>query len=229
MHELIETRFVATPEKGEVSAILLRPQNANANTLLVLGHGAGAGMRHANMENIAQNMASEGIATFRYQFPYMERGGGRDSEKVSLATIRSAVNTARELVPDLPLLAGGHSFGGRMTYLAAAEADLPNVEGIIFCSFPLHAPGREGVERAEKLKEVNVPMLFLSGTRDTFAKRELLENVVSSLNSKASLHWLDTMNHGYKILKRTRVSKEDVFAEMARIARGWINQKYSLT
>ena len=134
-------KFEAHPDKGEVSALLLHPQDATH--LLVLGHGAGAGMTHANMESIAQAMAEQRVATFRYQFPYMERGGGRDAVKVSLATVRNAAKKAAELVPDLPLLAGGHSFGGRMTSLTAAEEALPGVKALLFFSFPLHAQANQ--------------------------------------------------------------------------------------
>jgi predicted alpha/beta-hydrolase family hydrolase len=218
--QTLETRFVATPEKGEVSAILVRPQNAKA--LLVLGHGAGAGMRHRHLDAIAQALAEVDIATFRYHFPYMEKGGGRGSQKVDLPTIRSAVQAARELAPDLPLFAGGHSYGGRMTYLAAAESPLPEVKGLIFFSFPLHAPGKPGVERAAGLKDVTVPMLFLSGNRDIFAKPELLEPLLNELEL-ASLHWLETGNHGYKILKRSRQNPMDIYEEAAEVANRWIN------
>ncbi|MEO0469154.1 MAG: alpha/beta family hydrolase [Bacteroidota bacterium] len=218
----IESTFWATPEKGEVSALWLEPEHAKA--ALVLGHGAGAGMLHPNMDNIAHHFAAVGIASLRYQFPYMERGGGRDSEKVSLATVRAAVGHAKRYAGNLPIFAGGHSFGGRMTYLTAAE-ELPEVQGLIFCSFPLHAPGKPGVERAAKLMQVSVPMLFLSGDRDTFAKRELMDPLIDSLGEKATIHWIHTMNHGYKILKRTRTSEESVFEEMARLAQAWIDQQ----
>lgn len=219
-HEAIESKFVATAEKGHVSSLLIRPPEAQ--WLLVLGHGAGAGMRHRNMETIAQCLADAGMATFRYQFPYMERGGGgRDAKAVTLATIRAAVAAAHRADDDLPLLAGGHSFGGRMTSVAAAEAPLDPVRGLVFFAFPLHAPGRPGTERAAHLADISVPMLFLSGTRDTLAQRDLLQSVCDPLKDRATLHWLDTANHGYKILKRTRQSDEDVFVEMARVATAW--------
>ena len=203
--------------------MLLKPENSRA--LLVLGHGAGAGMEHTNMENIAQNMANNGIATLRYQFPYMERGGGRDAVKVSLATVESAVKFAQSLEPDLPLLAGGHSFGGRMTSLASAEGMLRPVKGLIFCSFPLHAPGRPGIERAGHLPDIPVPMLFLSGDRDTFLTLDLFMPLLEEIKDKATLHLLETGNHGYKILKRTRTNPEDIFAEMGRVAGEWVGEK----
>src|SRR5437764_6441458 len=135
---LKELKFLATPEKGEVSALLVRPEDATH--LLVLGHGASTNMRHATLQTIAERMADAGIATFRYNFPYMEHGKGRDSREVCTATVRSAVAAAHAAAPDLPLLAGGHSFGGRMTSMAASEAPLTGIRGLVFCSFPLHPP-----------------------------------------------------------------------------------------
>lgn len=213
-------RFEATPEKGEVSALLIRPENARA--LLVFGHGAGAGMTHANMEHIAQAMGRHGIATFRYNFVYMEHGKGRGSQKVSVATVASAVKKARALAPDLPCFVGGHSYGGRMSTHAAAEGLLPEIKGLIFGSFPLHAPGKEGISRAAHLADIGLPMLFLSGDRDTFAKPKLLHEVVDPLPD-AKIHWLETGNHGYKILKRTRQNPEDIFEEMGRVAAEWVD------
>lgn len=212
-------RFEATPEKGEVSALLIRP--ATAKGLLVFGHGAGAGMTHANMEGICQGMARHGIASFRYNFPYMEQGRGRGSQKVNVATVVSAFEQARSLAPDLPCFVGGHSYGGRMSSHAAAEGLLKGLQGLIFGSFPLHAPGKAGIDRAAHLADIGLPMLFLSGDRDTFAKPELLHQVVDPL-PKADIHWLETGNHGYKILKRTRQNPEDIFDEMGRVAAAWI-------
>jgi uncharacterized protein len=214
-----EMKFRATPEKGEVSALLMRPENATH--LLVPGHGASTNMRHATMQAIAESLAERGIATFRYNFPYSENGRGRDSAAVCVATVRAAVAAAHEAAPDLPLLAGGHSFGGRMTSTAQSEAPLDNVVGLVFFSFPLHLPGRPDTKRAAHLAEISVPMLFLSGTRDELATLELLKPTVDSLGQRATLHLIDTANHSYEILKRSRVSDEDVFAEMARVVRGW--------
>lgn len=214
--------FPVTPEKGEVSALLLRPENPTQ--LLVLGHGASTNMRHATMQAIAEALAEQGIATFRYNFPYSENGRGRDSNEVCVATVRAAVAAASKVAPDLPLLAGGHSFGGRMTSTAQSEAPLDGVVGLVFFSYPLHLPGRPDTKRAEHLANINVPMLFLSGTRDELAHLDLLEPVVKSLGKGATLHKLDTANHSYKILKKTRTSSEDVFAEMARTVQAWIEQ-----
>jgi uncharacterized protein len=218
-HKTTELKFVATPEKGEVSALLLRPKAATH--LLVLGHGASTNMRHATLQAIADSLAEAGIATFRYNFPYSESGKGRDSQAVCTATVRSAVEAARKSAPGLPLLAGGHSFGGRMTSTAASERPIDGVRGLIFFSFPLHQPGKPATKRAEHLDAVTVPMLFLSGTRDELATMELLEPVCKKLGRRATLHRLDTADHGYKILKRSRQGDEDVFAEMARIVRSW--------
>ena len=217
---MTESKFLAHPDKGEVSSLLLRPEGADH--LLILGHGAGAGMRHASMEQIAERLAEQRIATFRYQFPFRERGGGRDSLKVSLATVEAAVKAGHEAAPDLPLMAGGHSFGGRMTSLAAAEGRLDLVKRLVFFGFPLHAPGKPSDHRAEHLPDIQQDMLFLTGTRDTLTQLELFQPVIDRLGEKATLHLLDTANHGYKILKRTRVSQEDIFVEMARVVREWV-------
>jgi predicted alpha/beta-hydrolase family hydrolase len=222
-HEARELRFLATPEKGEVSALLVRP--ADASHLLVLGHGASTNMRHANLQTIAERMADVGIATFRYNFPYMEHGTGRDSQAVCTATVRSAVAAAHKSAPDLPILAGGHSFGGRMTSTAAAESPLDGVTGLVFFAFPLHQPGKPDTKRADHLGAVTIPMLFLSGTRDELADMDLLKPVCQKLGNLATLHPLDTADHGFKTLKRSRTSEEDVFVEMARVVREWASKR----
>ena len=218
-HKAKELKFLATPEKGEVSALLIRP--SDATHLLVLGHGASTNMRHANLQTIAERLADVGIATFRYNFPYMEHGTGRDSQAVCTATARSSVAAAHKAAGDLPLLAGGHSFGGRMTSTAASESPLDGVQGLVFFSFPLHQPGKPETKRAEHLSSVTVPMLFLSGTRDELADLELLKPVCKKLGKRATLHLLDTADHGFRVLKRSRKSAEDVFVEMARVVREW--------
>jgi predicted alpha/beta-hydrolase family hydrolase len=218
-----ERTFLATPEKGEVSALLVRPEGAGH--LLVLGHGASTTMRHATLKAIAERLADEGIATFRYNFPYAEHGKGRDSQATCTETVRAAVAAARGAAPDLPLLAGGHSFGGRMTSTAAAEAPLDGVRGLVFFSFPLHQPGTPDIKRAEHLAAVRVPMLFLSGTRDELAAMDLLRPVCERLGGRATLHAVDTADHGYKVLKRSREGGEDVFVEMARVVRAWASRR----
>src|SRR5262247_369784 len=214
-----EEKNLSTTEKGEGSAPPLRP--ADASHMLVLGHGASANMRHATLHTIAERMADASLATFRYNFPYMEHGAGRDSQEVCTATVRSAVAAAHKAAPDLHLLAGGHSFGGRMTSTAASEAPLENVDGLVFFSFPLHQPGKPDTKRADHLSAVMVPMLFLSGTRDEMANVDLLQPVCKKLGNRATLHLLDTADHGFRILKRSRKSEEDVFVEMARVIKGW--------
>ncbi len=217
--ETKELKFLATPEKGDVSALLIRPKDATS--LLVLGHGASTNMRHATLQSIAERLSNVGVATFRYNFPYSENGKGRDSQAVCTATVRSAVKAAIEAAPGLPLLAGGHSFGGRMTSMAASESPLEGVRGLVFFSFPLHPAGQPGTERADHLASVSVPMLFLSGSRDELADLNLLRPVCERLGERATLHVLDTADHGYKILKKSRASDEDVFTEMARVLRDW--------
>lgn len=198
----------------------MRPDGATH--LLVLGHGASTNMRHATMQSIADALAQQKIATFRYNFPYSEKGGGRNSQEVCVETIRNAVKAAKEAAPDLILLAGGHSFGGRMTTTAQSEQPLENVKGLVLFSFPLHLPGRPDTKRAEHLASVKIPMLFLSGTRDELATLDLLEPTIEKLRKRATLHKIDTANHSYKILKKMRASDEDVFAEMARVLKEWI-------
>lgn len=220
-YEAIESKFIATAEKGEVSSLLMRPDNAK--WLLVLGHGAGTNMRHTTLQTIAERLADIGIATFRYQFPYMERGGGgREAQAVALATVRAAVAAAHEAAGDVSILVGGHSYSGRMASLTAAEAPIEQVRGLVFFAFPLHPAGREGIERAEHLDDVTVPMLFLSGTRDKLAVLDLLVPVCEELGNNATLHLLDTADHGFKVLKRSRKTEEDVFVEMARVLSEWI-------
>ncbi len=215
-----EIKFLATPDKGEVSALLMLPPNTEI--LLVLGHGASSNMHTPLLQSIAEALAEQKVATFRYNFPYSEKGGGRNSQATCTATIRSAVAAAQQAAPDLPLFAGGHSFSGRMTSIAQSEQPLDGVRGLIFFAFPLHPAGKRGTDRAAHLDNVNIPMLFLSGTRDALAERDLLEPTIAKLPN-ATLHLLDTADHSFKTLKRTRTSPEDVFSEAARVAFLWAN------
>lgn len=226
-YEEKQLRFLATLDKGVVSAILVRP--LKATHLLVLGHGASTNMNHQTMQNIASSLAAFNIATFRYNFPYSENGTGRNSNATCIATVRSAVAAAHKTAPELPILAGGHSFGGRMTSTAQSEEPLQFVTGIIFFSFPLHLPDRPAIERAEHLSKIRIPMLFLSGTRDKLADLKLLKQVCEELGDLATLHLLETADHGYKIQKRLRSSEEDVFDEMARVTTEWLSQVNPLT
>jgi predicted alpha/beta-hydrolase family hydrolase len=214
-----ELKFLATSSKGEVSALLMRPDNATH--LLVLGHGASSNMRTPLLQTLAEHLAARGIATFRYNFPYSENKRGRDPNPVCIATIRSAVRAAHDAAPDLPLLAGGHSFSGRMTTTAASEAPLENVSGLVLFAFPLHPAGAPDTKRAEHLTNVSIPMLYLSGTRDALGELQLLEPTIANLGPLATLHLLDTADHSFKVLKRSRTSTEDVFDEIARVVSEW--------
>ncbi len=188
---------------------------------LVLAHGAGAGMRHKSMQAIADAFERRGIATLRFDFPYMAAGRSRvDSPEVATASIAEAYAAAAERTT-LPIWLGGHSFGGRMASHAILDRELP-AAGLIFCSFPLHMPGKPDTKRAAHLAQIRQPMLFLSGTRDDLADRTLLEPLVRSLPN-ATLHWLDTADHGYRVLKRRRTRTDSVFDEMAGAARTFID------
>ena len=194
----------------------------DAVAALVLAHGAGAGMEHRHMQALADTFGRRGIATLRFNFPYLEAGKSRtDPPDVAAAAIAAAAAEARKRT-ELPLWGGGHSFGGRMASHAVAEHGL-DVVGLIFCSFPLHMPGKPDVKRAAHLGKVGRPMLFLSGTRDELAERELLTQVASGL-PRAEIHWLDTADHGFKVLKRSRVSTEDVYDEAGRVAREFVDR-----
>ena len=173
------------------------------------------------MQAMAENLAGQNIATFRYNFPYSEKGGGRNSQATVTETIRSAIATAREGSPELPLLAGGHSFSGRMTSTAESESPIEGLRGLVFFSFPLHPAGEPGTKRAGHLSNVVIPMLFLSGTRDALAELDLLVPVVKDLGKRATLHLLETADHRFEVFKRTRKSEEDVFAEAARVLGEW--------
>ena len=214
-----ELKFVATSSKGEVSAILIRPDEATH--LLVLGHGASSNMRTPLLEKLAGHLAMQKIATLRYNFPYSENKRGRDPNPVCIATIRSAVKAARKAAPDLPMLAGGHSFSGRMTTTAASDGSLEGVVGLVLFAFPLHPAGAPDTKRADHLTKVNLPMLFLSGTRDALGELDLLLPVVENLPDYATLHLLDTADHSFKTLKQTRTTTEDVFDEIARVTSEW--------
>lgn len=215
-----ELRFEASKSSGEVSALLSRPEEAR--WLLLLAHGAGAGMRHPFLERVAAELAARGVATLRYQFPYMEAGRrGPDYQPKLLATVRSAVGEAGRVAPDLPLFAGGKSMGGRMTSLAASAEPLGRVVGLIFLGFPLHPAGRRGTERSEHLGGVGVPMLFLQGTRDALADLELLEPVCRDLEPLARLHVVEGGDHSFKVLKRSERDEDDVMAELADAVRSF--------
>ncbi len=207
----------------EVSWILSDADDAVA--LLVLGHGAGADMRHGSMASIATELARRGIAVFRFNFPFMESAKRPvDSRAVSTSTIAAAVVQARSLKPRLPLFLGGHSFGGRMASHAILDHDLGDVRGFVFCSFPLHPAGKPATTRADHLDSIDLPMLFLSGTRDALAEQDLLNGVVARLGARAERVALDTADHGYKVQKRSRARSDSVFEELADAAGAFIKR-----
>lgn len=220
MTSATELKFQASRSAGEVSALLERPESAR--WLLVLGHGAGAGMRHHFMEDASAALAARDIATFRYQFPYVEKGIRRiDPQPILLSTVQSAVAAARAAAGDLPLLAGGKSMGGRMTSLAYAKEALGGVLGIVFFGFPLHPAGAPDTTRAEHLERVAAPMLFLQGTRDKLADLELLRPVIDRIGARATLHVVEGSDHSFEVLKRSGRTSADVLGELAETVATW--------
>lgn len=219
MTMLREESHVVVPEvEARVSTLLVGP--ANPTFLFVLAHGAGAGMRHPFLESVAEGLAGRGAATFRYQFPYMERGGGRpDMPATLVATVRAATGAAKARLPGALLIAGGKSLGGRMTSTAQAGAPL-GVRGLAFLGFPLHAPGRPGRARAEHLSAVTVPMLFLQGTRDEFAGLPLLREALAPLG-RATLHVVEGGDHSFKVLKRSGRTPAEVMDELVDTVDHW--------
>jgi len=204
-----------------VSALLLRP--ADSKALYLFAHGAGAGMTHKSMESNAQGLAKHGIATFRYQFLYMEKGSKRpDFPKVAHAVVRAAAAEALKLAPDLPLFAGGRSFGGRMTSQAQADPPLPGVRGLAFLGFPLHPAGKPGTERADHLSRVEVPMLFVSGERDALAEMDLLAPVVAGLGDRATLHVIAAADHSLKVAAKSGRTPAEAEAEALDAMSAWM-------
>ena len=217
-------RRIGVSKGVAVSALLLQP--ARQSALYVLAHGAGAGMRHAFMESVAQRLALRGIGTLRYQFPYTEQGGRRpDAEPLLLATVRAAVAAGSEAARGAPLLAGGKSMGGRMTSRAAAAEPLEGVSGLVFLGFPLHPAGQPGVSRADHLARVDLPMLFLQGTRDTLADLTLLRPVVERLGGRATLRVIEHADHSFHVLKRSGRTDEQVLEELAMAVAEWQKER----
>ncbi len=206
-----------------LSGLLLLPKDARA--LYVFAHGAGAGMNHPFMAEIAALLADRGIGTFRYQFPYMETGGGRrpDSPKVAEATVRAAVAEAASLGGGLPLFAGGKSFGGRMTSGAEAAEHLDGVRGLVFLGFPLHPPGAPAATRGDHLADVRIPMLFLQGSRDEFADMSLLKPLVRKLGRRATLNLVEHANHTFGVPAKSGRKPAEVMAELADTTSEWID------
>jgi predicted alpha/beta-hydrolase family hydrolase len=206
---------------SSVSALLVRPPQARA--CYVLAHGAGAGMTHPSMEAVAAGLGERGIATLRYQFPYMEKASKRpDPPAVAHATVRAAITEAARCCAGVPLFAGGRSFGGRMTSQAQALAPLPGVQGLAFLGFPLHPAGKPSNERAKHLGDVKIPMLFLQGTRDALAELKLLEPVVKSLGPKATLHLVQEADHSFHVLARSGRNDREVLNEVLDALAAWI-------
>lgn len=211
---------IAIPNATPVSALLIRPPQARA--CYVFAHGAGAGMNHASMQAIAAGLGDRGVATLRYQFPYMEKGGKRpDQPGVAHAAVRAAVAEAGRRCPSLPLIAGGKSFGGRMTSQAQALSPLPGVRGLAFLGFPLHPAGKPSRDRAKHLADIRIPMLFLQGTRDGLAELSLLEPVVKGLGSRATLRLVQAADHSFHVLKSSGRNDREVMDEVLDAFAAW--------
>lgn len=213
---------IALPAGETVSGLLDLPDGARA--LYVFAHGAGAGMSHRFMADVAAGLAARGIATLRFNFPGMERGSKRpDAPPLAHATVRAAVEAAARLAPQLPLIAGGKSFGGRMTSQAQALAPLPGVRGLVFVGFPLHPAGVPSTERAAHLSQVACPMLFLQGTKDALADAALLQEVVAPLAPRASLVMLDSADHAFHVPARSGRTDAQVMTELLDAFAGWVD------
>jgi uncharacterized protein len=214
---------IAVEGGAAVSALLHLPPAARA--CYVLAHGAGAGMQHPFMSAAAAELGALGIATLRYQFPYMERRSRRpDPPALCHATVRAATLEAARRAPALPLFAGGRSFGGRMTSQAQALEPLPGVRGLAFLGFPLHPAGRAGDSRADHLSRVQIPMLFLQGTRDALAERALLESLVARLGSRASLVWAEEADHSFHVPARTGRKDAQVRSALLQALSAWVDR-----
>lgn len=206
---------------GQVSGLLIRPGSARA--LFVFAHGAGVGMTHPSMTSNAEGLAERDIATLRYQFPYMEKGTRRpDPPQIAHLAVRAAAREALRLAPDLPLFAGGRSFGGRMTSQAQAISPLEGVRGLAFIGFPLHPAGKPGIERADHLARVDVPMLFVSGDRDSLAELHLLKPLVQGLGKRASLHLVKGADHSLKVPATSGRTPGEAEAEALDAIAGWM-------
>jgi uncharacterized protein len=221
MKDFVPRKFqIEVGSQGAVSALLLRPREARV--CFVFAHGAGVGMTHPSMETVAIGLAERGIATLRYQFPYMEKGSRRpDPPAIAHATVRAAVRLAAESCEGFTLIAGGKSFGGRMTSQAQAKAPLEGVQGLAFLGFPLHPQGQPSTERAAHLSDVKVPMLFLQGTNDGLAVLGLLKTVIASLGRRATLHLLEGADHSFHVPKRSGRTDSEVMDETLDAFAAW--------
>lgn len=219
MAEELDSKF-SVPSAGEVSSTLLLP--TDAQWLLVLGHGAGAGMRHPFMTALSRELAAEKIATFRYQFPYMEnRRRAPDRPPTLTATVAAATRAGHTAVPELPLLAGGKSMGGRMTSTAASENLIPEVRGLVFFGFPLHPPKQPATKRGDHLAKVEQPMLFLQGTRDDLADLKLLKPICKTLGDLATLQIIEGADHSFHVLKSSGKSDAEILRGLAHTTAEW--------
>jgi uncharacterized protein len=218
----VEPVVIAVGDTARVSGLLQVPPRARA--CYVLAHGAGAGMKHPFMSAVAAELAERGIATLRYQFPYMEQGGRRpDPPKLAHATVRAAAAEAARLLPKLALVAGGKSFGGRMTSQAQAAAPLTGVHGLVFLGFPLHPAGRPSAERGEHLSKVQIPMLFLQGTRDALSALDQLKPLCKALGKRATLKLFQDADHSFHVPARTGRKDPQVRSEMLDALVEWID------
>lgn len=216
----VDLRIDVGERIGTVAGLLLRPPDAWV--MYALAHGAGAGMRHRFMDAIATALALRGVATLRYQFPFTDAGSRRpDPPEVLEATVRAAADAAREHAEGLPLVAGGKSLGGRMTSNAQAHRPLTGVSGLVFLGFPLHPPKQPGERRAEHLRDVELPMLFLQGTRDELAHLDLMRPVCDRLGARATLHIVEGADHGFEVLKRSGRTDAEVMEELAETVASW--------
>jgi predicted alpha/beta-hydrolase family hydrolase len=219
----VQPARIAIDSDTSVSALIDRPDAAEA--AYVLAHGAGAGMTHPFMTRTAAGLAARGIATLRYQFPYMERGSKRpDAPKTAHAAVRAAVSEASRLLPGIALVAGGKSFGGRMTSQAQAAAPLPGVVGLVFLGFPLHPAGKPSIERAQHLAAIRIPMLFVQGTRDEMADVSLIESTVGALGAQATLHWVQDGDHSFRVPARSGRDPSQVLDGVFDAIQRWIER-----
>jgi predicted alpha/beta-hydrolase family hydrolase len=221
MNATVTPLRIQLPAAASTSGVLLAPENASA--IFVFAHGAGAGMNHAFMTDFSTALGERGIATLRYQFPYMEQGSKRpDTPAVAHAAVRAAVAEAAARLPDVPLFAGGKSFGGRMTSQAQASLPLEGVRGLVFVGFPLHPAGKPATDRAAHLAKVKVPMLFLQGTRDTLAELDLIKTTTAALGERARLQVVEGADHSFHVLARSGRNDKQVIEELAETAADWM-------
>jgi len=215
---------IALPSGGSTSGLLQAP--AGAKACYVFAHGAGADMQHAFMASIAQGLAERGIASLRFNFPFMEQGSKRpDSPAVAHAAVRAAVAEAARHMPGVPLFAGGKSYGGRMSTQAQAAEPLPGLKGMVLVGFPLHPAGKPSTERAAHLADVKLPMLFLQGTRDSLADLDLITQTTASLGNKANLHIVEGADHAFHVLVRSGRTDAQVREELCDTMAAWMTKR----